>query len=218
MDFILVNVSWNNAILFFICVSHLASGVIVKPKYLILPTCFILSPLQRMLHVGLFGCFEMAMHSFFFVFSLSPLFFLSTLTVERMFCSFSSESAINTVSSAYLKLFRFLYLLWHLHVALCSVESFRCRYWRGQKKTRSPVSLPYRSVCTHCSQIKTLLWLYCVRFRQEINCKRTWPNASSGSAHCLRCLPNLSNSKPLCGGPGALIKTSAHEIIHELFS
>ena len=50
MDFILVNVSVDKAILFLISVWHLASGVIVKPKYLKMPTCFILSPLQRILH------------------------------------------------------------------------------------------------------------------------------------------------------------------------
>ena len=48
---------------------------------------------------------------------------------------------------------------------------------------------------------------------------RTGPNTSSGSAHCLRCLPNLSNSKPLCGGGGAIIfRTSTPGIIYELFS
>ena len=34
MDFILVNVPLGKAILFFISVSHLPTGVIVKPKYL----------------------------------------------------------------------------------------------------------------------------------------------------------------------------------------
>ena len=33
---------------------------------------------------------------------------LSTVTVVRMFCSFSSEPTINTVSSAYLRLFMLL--------------------------------------------------------------------------------------------------------------
>ena len=33
--------------------SHLAYGVVVKHKYLKEPTCFILSPLQRMLHTGM---------------------------------------------------------------------------------------------------------------------------------------------------------------------
>ena len=37
----------------FIYVSHLASGVIVKPKYLKGPTCFKLFPLQRILHAGI---------------------------------------------------------------------------------------------------------------------------------------------------------------------
>ena len=68
-DFILVNVSLEKAILFFIPVSHLASGVIVKPKYLKMTTCFILTPLQRMLHTGMYDCFEMTMHSVFFAFS-----------------------------------------------------------------------------------------------------------------------------------------------------
>ena len=63
MDFILVNVSLEKDILFFISVSHLASGVIVKPKYLKVPTCFILSPFHRMLHTGISECFEMTMHS-----------------------------------------------------------------------------------------------------------------------------------------------------------
>ena len=35
---------------FFISVSNLASGVIVKLKYLKVSHCFILSPLQRILH------------------------------------------------------------------------------------------------------------------------------------------------------------------------
>ena len=47
---------------FFISVSHLASGVIVKPRYLKVSTCFILSPLQRILHTGMSDCFEMTMH------------------------------------------------------------------------------------------------------------------------------------------------------------
>ena len=50
MDFILVNVSLDKAILFFISVSYLAYGVIVKFKNLKVSTCFILSPLQRMSH------------------------------------------------------------------------------------------------------------------------------------------------------------------------
>ena len=53
-----------NAILFFISVSHLASRVIVKPNYLKVSTCFILTPLHRMS-----DCFEMTMHSVFFAFS-----------------------------------------------------------------------------------------------------------------------------------------------------
>ena len=52
----------DKAILFFVSVSHLASGVIVKPKYLKVPTCFILSPLQIMLHTGMSDCFKMIMH------------------------------------------------------------------------------------------------------------------------------------------------------------
>ena len=59
MDFILVDVSSDKAILFFISVSHLASGVIVKPNYSKMPNCFILSPLQRMLHTGMSDRFEM---------------------------------------------------------------------------------------------------------------------------------------------------------------
>ena len=43
----------NYSFLYF-CV---ASGVIVKSKYLKVPTCFILSPLQRMLHTGMYDCF-----------------------------------------------------------------------------------------------------------------------------------------------------------------
>ena len=108
IDFIFVNVSLNKDILFFIYVSHLASGVIVKPKYLKVPTCFIICPLQRMLHTGMSDCLEMIMYSVFFVFSRSPLFSLSTVTVVIMFFSFSTESAINTVSSVYLRLFMLL--------------------------------------------------------------------------------------------------------------
>ena len=67
--FHLGNVSKDKAILFFTSMSHLASGVIVKSKCLKVPTCFILSPLQRMLHTGMSGCFKMTMHSVFFAFS-----------------------------------------------------------------------------------------------------------------------------------------------------
>ena len=69
IDFILVIASLDKDFPFFISVSHLASGIIVKPKYLKVPTCFILSPLQRMLHTGMSGYFEMTMHSVFFAFS-----------------------------------------------------------------------------------------------------------------------------------------------------
>ena len=55
--------------LFFISVSHLVYGVIVKFKYLKVSTCFILSPLQRILHTGMSDRFEMTMHSVFFAFS-----------------------------------------------------------------------------------------------------------------------------------------------------
>ena len=68
MDFILVNVSLDKAIIFYISVSHLASVVIVKPKYLKARTCFIVSPLQMLL-TGMSDCFEMTMHSVFFAFS-----------------------------------------------------------------------------------------------------------------------------------------------------
>ena len=68
-DFILVKVSLDKAILSFISVSHLASGVIVKPKYLNVPICFILSPLQRMSRIGMSDCFETTTHSVFFAFS-----------------------------------------------------------------------------------------------------------------------------------------------------
>ena len=50
IDFIWVNVSVDKAILLLISVWHLASGVIVKLKYLKVSTCFILSPLQGILH------------------------------------------------------------------------------------------------------------------------------------------------------------------------
>ena len=69
MDFILVNVPLDKAIPFFISLSHLASGVILKPKYLKVSTCFILSPVQRISHTGMSDCFEMTMHSVFFAFS-----------------------------------------------------------------------------------------------------------------------------------------------------
>ena len=49
-----------------ISVSHLASGVIVKPKHLKVLTGFILSPLQRMLHTGMSDCFDTTIHSVFF--------------------------------------------------------------------------------------------------------------------------------------------------------
>ena len=50
-------VSVDKAIFFCISLSHLTSGVIVKPNYLNMLTCFILSPLQRLLHIGLSVCF-----------------------------------------------------------------------------------------------------------------------------------------------------------------
>ena len=61
MNFILVNVSIEKAILFFIFLSHLATGVILKPKCLKVP---ILSPQHRMLHTGMSDYFEMTMHSY----------------------------------------------------------------------------------------------------------------------------------------------------------
>ena len=70
MNFILEKImSLDKAILFINSVSHLASGFIVKLKYLKVPTCFILSPLHRMLHTRMSDCFEMTMHSVFFVFT-----------------------------------------------------------------------------------------------------------------------------------------------------
>ena len=56
-------------ILFFISVSLLASGFIVKPKYSKMPTCFILSSLQRMLCIGMSHSFEITMHTILFAFS-----------------------------------------------------------------------------------------------------------------------------------------------------
>ena len=64
-----MNVSLDKAIIFFISVSHLASGVIVKPKYLKVPICFILFPLQRMIHTAMSDCFEITMLPVFFAFS-----------------------------------------------------------------------------------------------------------------------------------------------------
>ena len=69
MVFILVNVSVDRAILLSIYVSHMAFGVIVKPKYLKAPTRFILSQLQRMLPTGMADCFEMTMHPVFLAFN-----------------------------------------------------------------------------------------------------------------------------------------------------
>ena len=60
---------FRQSFFFFISMSHLAPGVSVKSKYLKVPTCFILSPLQRMSHTGMSYCFEMTMHSVFFAFS-----------------------------------------------------------------------------------------------------------------------------------------------------
>ena len=59
----------GEAVLYFIYVAHLVSGVIVKPKYLKVFNCFILSLLQRMIHTGMPDCFEMTMHPFFFAYS-----------------------------------------------------------------------------------------------------------------------------------------------------
>ena len=58
-----MNVSLDKVLLLFISVLHLASGVIVKPTYLKVSTCFILSPLQRILHTGMSDWFEMTMPS-----------------------------------------------------------------------------------------------------------------------------------------------------------
>ena len=64
MDFILVNVSLDKVILFFIAVSLLASGVIVKLKYLKVPNCFF-----SFVFAGMSDCFVMTMHSVSFAFS-----------------------------------------------------------------------------------------------------------------------------------------------------
>ena len=55
MSYISANVSLDKAILFFISMSHLASRLIVKLKYLKVPTFFIVSPLHRMLQECLTG-------------------------------------------------------------------------------------------------------------------------------------------------------------------
>ena len=68
--------SLDKAILFFISVLHLASGVMRSPnKYVKVPTCFILSHLQRMLHTGISDCFEMTMHSSLFCIQLKSFVF-----------------------------------------------------------------------------------------------------------------------------------------------
>ena len=92
MAFILVNLSLDKAISSVISVSHLASGLIVKSKYLKGPTCFISSPTQRMSHTEMSDCFEMPIHSVYSAFSLTPLFSLSTVTILRMFLQFFLQS------------------------------------------------------------------------------------------------------------------------------
>ena len=55
INFILVNVSLDQAILF-INVSHLVSTIIVKPRCSKMLSCFSLSSLHRMLHRGMSDC------------------------------------------------------------------------------------------------------------------------------------------------------------------
>ena len=66
---ILMKLFLDKAIVFFISGSHLASGVIGMPKNLKVPICFILSPLQIMLHTGMCDCSDMTMDSVYFAFS-----------------------------------------------------------------------------------------------------------------------------------------------------
>ena len=64
MDFILVNVSLDKAIFFSLWLCRIRLLVFLWiPSIEKTPTCFILFPLQRMLHIGMSDCFEMIMHS-----------------------------------------------------------------------------------------------------------------------------------------------------------
>ena len=70
--FIFLKVSLAIAILFFLSASLFAFCVMVYPRYLKLFTCFIFSPLQDMLQIGVLTFFEMTMHSVFLTFNFKP--------------------------------------------------------------------------------------------------------------------------------------------------
>ena len=116
-----------------------------------MPTCLILSPLQRM-HTVNSDCFEMTMPFSLLCIQLKPFVF----TFDSDFCKdvlpFFFDSAINTVSSEYFRLFMLLpptltpswCFMFRRIISLYTLKRF------GEKK-RSPVSVLYRSICTHCS-------------------------------------------------------------------
>ena len=81
--FIFLKVSLAIAILFFISASLFAFCVMVYPRYLKLFTCFIFSPLQDILQIGVLAFFEMTMHSVFLTFISKPFSILLTVVVVR---------------------------------------------------------------------------------------------------------------------------------------
>ena len=91
-------------ILFFISWWFLPSDVICVARYLNELACFMVFSLILISHFGIDVFLVIIIDSLFLLFSSSPLFSLSSTTLLKSSCNFSSESAINTVSSAYLML------------------------------------------------------------------------------------------------------------------
>ena len=91
----------------FMSISSLAPQFIMVPRYLNLLTRRRGSPFAVRLQVGIMGfCFYVTtIVSVFLAFNFIPYIILFLLTICIKFCNFSSESANNTVLSAYLKWF-----------------------------------------------------------------------------------------------------------------
>ena len=103
IPFILLNLIFAMEILFFISLTHLPSDVMLLPRYSKQLSCFTSAPFTVILQLGVI-CFLLITSVFvFFLFIDNPTASLSSFRIETSFCSFASESAIRTVSSAYLK-------------------------------------------------------------------------------------------------------------------
>ena len=92
-------------ILLLISFSHLASEVNRLPNYTNECTCSSILPWTLMLHAGISEVFENTMAKHFVLFKYRPFssLFVTTTLIKR--CNCSSDSAMITVSSAYLSLF-----------------------------------------------------------------------------------------------------------------